>query len=243
MAKQNQIIAIEKGAKSKAERELTDVHQRLGKAQLLTGLSRVYTAKDAEGDSLPSETHLVQVRTKEEIGRAEEALTEYWNVTAAKEWTNCEASADVKLDEKVLLEKVPVGYLLFLEKQLVNIATFIKKLPVLDPAESWHFDSAQNCYTTKHVEQVRTKKILRNHTKFAGDENHPPQVDVYTEDVQVGTWRVVKSSGALERKDVATMTTRVEALQRAVKMAREQANLVEAKRPKCADKVFAYLFG
>ena len=47
--RQNQVIAIEKGAKTKAERALTDAHHKLQKADLLSGLTRTYTPKDAEG--------------------------------------------------------------------------------------------------------------------------------------------------------------------------------------------------
>jgi hypothetical protein len=50
MAKLNQIIAVEKGVKSQSLRDLTDAHQLLQKASMLSGISRTYRPKD-EGSS------------------------------------------------------------------------------------------------------------------------------------------------------------------------------------------------
>jgi hypothetical protein len=44
-------------------------------------------------------------------------LTRLFDVTPTKDWANCEARADVKVDGRVLVPDVPVAYLLFLEKQ------------------------------------------------------------------------------------------------------------------------------
>ena len=100
--------------------------------------------------------------------------------------------------------------LLFLEKQLVDMHTFIKKLPVLDPSETWISDAAQDCYATEAVETIRTKKVPRNHVKAEATEKHPAQVEVYYEDLTVGFWRTVKYSGALPARRVAALLERVE---------------------------------
>ena len=42
MTKLNQIIAVEKGVKSKSFQELTEAHHNVQKAALLSGLSRKY---------------------------------------------------------------------------------------------------------------------------------------------------------------------------------------------------------
>ena len=46
MAKLNQIIAVEKGAKSRAQREIAEIGQRLQKTALLSGISRTYQPLD-----------------------------------------------------------------------------------------------------------------------------------------------------------------------------------------------------
>lgn len=242
MAKLNQIIAVEKSIKSKSHSELTEAHQQLQKPALLQGISRTYRPKDEEGERLPAESTRVQLRAEEVLKKTASVLTELFDVTATKDYANCEAAADVVLDGTVLLPMVPVTYLLFLEKQLVDLHTFVKKLPVLDPSETWLEDSAQNCFATEAVETVRTKKVPRNHVKAEATEKHPAQVEVYHEDVAVGYWRTVKFSGALPARRVAELLERVEKLQRAVKFAREEANNTEVQQKKVGEVVFGYLF-
>jgi hypothetical protein len=119
---------------------------------------------------------------------------------------------------------VPATYLLLLERQLVDLRTFIDKLPVLDAAESWEFDPVQDCYATGAVETTKTRKVPRNHVKAEATKEHPAQVEVYYEDVTIGRWRTVKYSGALPASRVHELRDRVEHLQEAVKFAREEAN-------------------
>ncbi|HEY7419363.1 MAG TPA: hypothetical protein VH593_29535, partial [Ktedonobacteraceae bacterium] len=195
--KLNQIIAIEKGTKSRSLQELTDAHHTLQKPTLLAGISRTYRPKDEEGEHFPSESTRVQVKAEEVIRKTTEALTKLFDVVATKDWANCQAKADVVVDGKVLLTQVPATYLLFLEKQLVDLHTFIKKLPVLDAAETWTFDASADSWATEPMQTTKTKKIPRNHVKAEATEKHPAQVEVYYEDVVVGTWRTIKFSGAL----------------------------------------------
>lgn len=240
--KLNQIIAIEKGTKSRSLQELTEAHHSLQKPAILSGISRTYRPKDEEGEQLPPESTKVQLKAEEIIRQTSEALTKLFDVVATKDWANCTAKADVVVDGKVLLPQVPATYLLFLEKQLVDIHTFIKKLPILDPSETWTFDPSADCWATEPVNTVKTKKIPRNHVKAEATDKHPAQVEVYYEDVVVGTWRTVKFSGALPAKRVNELLARVERLQEAVKFAREEANNIDVEEQKMGEKVFKYLF-
>lgn len=241
MPKLNQIIAVEKSVKSRSFQELTEAHQALQKPTLLMGISRTYRPKDEEGEQLPPESTRVQAKAEEIVRRTARIMANLFDVTATKDWTNCEARADVVIGERVLLSDVPVSYLLFLEKQLVDLHTFVRKLPVLDASEGWTFDPSADAYATEAVQTVRTKKIPRNHVKAEATEKHPAQVEVYYEDVTVGYWRTVKFSGALPAVRVAELLERVQRLQQAVKFAREEANGREAQDRKVGEKFFAYL--
>lgn len=242
MGKLCQIIAVEKGSKNKAQSALTDVYQRMQKGQLLTGLSRTYRPKDDEGDRLPGESTRVQLTVDEVIRTATESLTDLFDVTATKDFGNCEAKASIVVDGNVLVADAPVTYLLFLEKKLVDVHTLITKLPTLDPSERWHFDEASACYASDPAETTRTKKVMRNHIRSVATEKHPAQVDTYTEDEVVGFWTTVKFSGAIPATRQRELLSRVEKLQRAVKFAREEANSREVKQVRVADAVFGYLF-
>ncbi|MGW2837489.1 DUF7873 family protein [Streptomyces sp. NPDC001493] len=243
MAKLSQIIAVEKGVKSKAHQDLTAAHHGLQKPGLLAGLSRTYQPKDEEGEQLPPESTLVQVKAEDVLRDTATALTRLFDVTATKDWANCAARADVTVDGRVLVADAPVSYLLFLEKQLTDIGTFVRKLPVLDASEAWAQDPSADAWKTEPVRTLRTKKVPRNHVKAEATEKHPAQVEVYYEDVPIGYWTTVKFSGALPARRVRELTERVEKLQQAVKYAREEANAAEVTDQRVGDAVFGYLFG
>ena len=130
MAKLNQIIAVEKGVKNRSFTELTEAHHGLQKPALLAGISRTYQPKDEEGEQLPPESTRVQLRAEEVLRKTADSLTRLFDVTLTKDTANCAAKADVVVDGEVILSDVPVTYLLFLEKQLTDLYTFARKLPV-----------------------------------------------------------------------------------------------------------------
>jgi len=239
----NQIIAVEKGIKSRSYGDLTDAHQSLQKTALLAGIARNYQAKDEDGETYPPESTRVQLRAEEVLRQTAATLTRLFDVTATKDWANCTAKANVTVDGRTLIEDVPATYLLFLEKQLTDLHTLVSKLPVLDASETWVFDQAADCWATEPVQTTKTKKIPRNHVKAEATEKHPAQVEVYYEDVVVGHWRTVKFSGALPATRIKELLDRVDKLQQAVKFAREEANNSEVTDVKVGEKVFDYLFG
>ena len=243
MARLNQIIAVEKGVKSKSFADLTEAHHALQKTAPLSGIARTYQPKDEEGEQLPPESTRVQIKAEEVLRRTAATLTRLFDVTATKDWANCVAKADVKVDGRTLVEGVPVSYLLFLEKQLTDLHTFVKKLPVLDAAESWAHDPSTDAWKTEPVKTIKTKKVPRNHVKAEATEKHPAQVEVYYEDIPVGYWTTVKFSGALPAARVNELLERVETLQAAVKFAREEANGTAVTDQRVGEAVFGYLFG
>ena len=210
---------------------------------MLAGISRTYQPKDEDGEVLPPESTRVQVKAEDVLRRTATVLTRLFDVTATKDRANCVAKADIVVDGQTLLSDVPVSYLLFLEKQLTDLHTFVKKLPLLDAAEDWSFDGSADCWRTEQVRTIRTKKVPRNHVKAEATEKHPAQVEVYYEDIPVGYWSTVKFSGALPAKRVNELLDRVEKLQHAVKFAREEANNLEITDQHVGEVVFGYLFG
>jgi hypothetical protein len=172
-----------------------------------------------------------------------EELTRLFDLQLTQDAGNTVATADVVVDGTVLLAKVPVTYLLWLDKQLTDLRTFVDKLPGLDPSDVWAWDEARGCYASEPVQTVRSKKVPRNHVLAEATEKHPAQVQVYNEDVPVGTWTTVKLSGALPPAQIRQFRTRVTRLQDAVKVAREQANTIEVTNREAGEAVLGYLFG
>lgn len=239
----SQIIAVTKGVKAQTLRDFTEAHRVTQKAPLLSGISRRYRPRDEEGEQLPAESTRVQVNVSDVLGDVSKTLTRLFDLVLTQDVANCGAAADVVVDGAPLLRDVPVTYLLFLEKQLNDLHTFVDKLPVLDPAETWTFSPEIDCYASNPVETVRSKKVPRNHVKAEATDKHPAQVEVYTEDVPVGNWTTVRHSGALPATRVKELRERVMKLQHAVKFAREQANASAVVDQKAGEAVFGYLFG
>lgn len=241
--KLNQIIAVRNGVQSDTRQEVTQLHRQVQKGPLLSGIARTYEKLNDEDPDLPGESTKVQVVAVEVLRQLATALTRLFDVNAALDWTNTKARADLVVDDNVLIADCPATYLLFLEKQLVDVETFIRKLPVLDPSESWTFDPASGAWATNPVRTTKTTKVMRNHVLAAATDKHPAQVQPYTEDKVVGYWRTVKFSGAVPAADIAELLGRVTRLAQAVKFARENANLQPIDDPKPGKAVFDFLFG
>ena len=241
MTKLNQLIAVEKGVKAESMRALTDAHHLVQKTPLLAGIARSYKPKNDDGDTLPPESTKVQIITENVLKSVQNSLTRLFDLTLTKDAANGSAHADIVVDGNVIVSRVPVTTLLFLEKQLTDLHTFMSKLPVLDPSETWTFSETANCYATEETGSVRTKKIPRNHVKAEATDRHPAQVEIFTEDVIVGYWTTIKYSGALPSKRVSELTQRVSKLIAAVKFAREEANGAEITDQKMGESLFSYI--
>jgi hypothetical protein len=163
---------------------------------------------------------------------------------AQRDWANCSAKADLVVDDQVIIESAPATYLLWLEKQLISIRTFIQKLPCLPPGDEWEWSDNDDCYVSKPVETAKTKKVPTVLVKYEATKEHPAQTELIHEDKKVGTWRAIKYSGCLPRAEVQKALDRVGALIEATKLAREKANSVEVpKVPDCGAKVLGFIFG
>ena len=242
MTKLNQIVAVENGEKTRALNEETVLHREVQKTPLLSGLSRTYQPKDDDGDALPAESTRVQVNAEEILEKLGDTLTRLFDITLTKEVANTKAAADVVVDGRTILKNVPVTYLLFLEKQLVRLRTFVTKLPTLDPAQNWSKNENTGLWETPPTQTTKTKKVLRNHVKAEATDKHPAQVELFHEDQIVGYWTKVEFSGAVPQTRVAQLTERVDALTKAVKFAREEANNTDVADEKAGKLVFDYLF-
>ncbi|HSU66930.1 MAG TPA: hypothetical protein VLJ39_08670 [Tepidisphaeraceae bacterium] len=228
---------------SRTVKEFTEIHKEMQKHELLSGISRTYQPADEDGEQLPPESKQVQVRVTDKIRQAREALIDLLDVVITQDAANCEAKADLVVDGKTLAKDVPVTNLLFLEKQLTDLHTFIDKLPTLDPAEEWTFDKNKDFYVTPPTRTVRTKKVSKPIVLHPPTKEHPAQTQLVQEDVTAGHWSTVKFSGAVAARDRNEMLARVNKLSEAVKFAREQANSNEVKDRKIGAVILDYLFG
>lgn len=242
MPRLNQVIAVERGIKAKVQEEVDTLYKAIQKPALFDGFVKNYKKKADESESLPSQTQRVQFRVPDVYKLIAERTRDLFNVTAQKDWANCEATADIEVDGVKILTGVPTTFLLFLEKQLTDLHTIVAKTPTLDPAESWELDVNKGVYVTPPSETLRTKKEQRALVLYPATDKHPAQTQLITEDVTVGTWEQIKTSGAVPEDTVRYQLRKIEKLLRAVKQAREAANLADAPERDAGNKIMDWLF-
>lgn len=240
--KLNQILAIEKGTKASSNRSLTDLHKKSQVQALYDGRERTYRSTTEEGEKFPSESQKVQLKGRNVLKDVQASLAELFDITLTKDKANLEATADIVVDGKAIAKEVPVTYLLFLEKQLTDLHTFLAKLPTLDPSETWVWDPGQSCYRTSAVEAAKTKKTIKPIVMYEATKEHPAQVKEVSEDVVVGYWSTIRYSAAFPADQKEMLLDRVVKLQNAIKFAREEANATDASRQQIAGALFGFVF-
>ena len=240
--KLNQVIAIEKGVKSRVYGELTNLNKMAQKSELFNGFYKQYQKLDEEGENLPPESKQVTIKSGSVMKRASDLLSELFDVTAKKDWANMEARADVVVDGVKLIEGAPVTFLLFLEKQLNDVHKLVSNLPELETSETWAEDKVNNLYQTAPTTTHRTKKVAKPIVLYDATADHPAQTQLISEDVLAGHWNLVKQSGALPYKKKVATLKRIQSLVDAIKESREAANAgTTITAPEIGASVFNYI--
>ena len=146
MGKLNQVIAVVAAKKKLALEAITNAYHVIQKPPLFDGITRVYTPRDEEGERLPPESKRPQNTVNDLIASVCPAIADMFDTVLTQDIANQEAACSVVVDGRVIAPDVPVTHLLFLEKQLTDMTTFVSKLPVLDPADTWTWDDAANSF-------------------------------------------------------------------------------------------------
>lgn len=240
----NQVVSVEKGLRQRTTGELTALHQATQKPALLTGLLKKYRPSNVEGATYPDEEQKVQFIAEEVIKRIQELEITLTDATARKDWANCSACADIKVDGQVIVPRAPVHFILYLMKQLLpNLRTMVEKMVVLDPSVDWHRDSNTGLQKTKPIESQRTRKVKKAFTAHAPTKEHPAQVVIYDEDEVVGVWETVRASGALSLQRQKAIIVRLARLEDAVKEALQEANSIDAPAQNIGAPLLQFVFG
>lgn len=241
--KLNQVIAIVKGKKSQSQEIVTKLYQTLEKkSELFSGISRIYRPKNEDGDKRPPEKKIVQQTVPNILETIKESYADMINMVATLDIGNCIAKADVVIDGKVILKDVPATHLICLEKQVGDISTFISKLPILDIAEEWKWNSSVGYYTSEPRETTSSAKVVKFITAYEATEHHPAQIKESTMDEIVGYWTTTLMSGNIKADDKKELLNKIRKFSDAVKIAREEANSVDVKESNFGTLITEYLF-
>ncbi len=248
----SQLLAVEKGAKQRENDETKALIAQVQGKTAMAGLTKTYRhyTVDAEGKPPagydPRPEHVpVQLKAADALAAFAKAKTRVIDLTLSKDVTNTHAAADLRVSGQLLAENVPAVTLLSLEKQADDVVTFIKALPVLDPAVNWTPDKQTGLQHSDPDIRVRTDTSPQPLVKWAPEDpatsKHPPQVDLISKVTNVGEYTTVKLSGALTDERKRQLLGRALAFREAVHFAREEANRIEVTDRAAGDAFFSFL--
>lgn len=224
----NQVLAIEKGIKDRVHKTASEIYHSIQKRVLFDGFVKEYRKVNEASEDYPAQKQRVQVNAESALRTDIAGQKELLDVTATKDYANQNARADIVIDGNVVVADAPATFILWLEKRVEDIRTFVTALPTLDEAYNWNRDVNTELYKSDPVTTHRTMKTQEPLVMYPATDKHPAQTQLITADKLVGFWDEVKLSGALPVPRKREILERVEKLYRAVKVAREAANMQEA---------------
>lgn len=224
----SQVLAVEKGIKQKLNTEGGELHKANQKADSFNGMVRKYEKSAEDGEDLPSEHKKVVSSAKDNIRKFATLWADLVDVTATKDFGNMQATGKMELGDGTL--EVPVPHLIWMEKQLDDLKTFLDNLPELAQDRDWTFDENKGLYKSEAVKTSRTKKVPKVIVMYEATDKHPAQVQLQNEDIVAGFWETTHLSGAIGRTEKKELLEKVEKFRNSVKQAREEANTVSVTR-------------
>lgn len=158
------------------------------------------------------------------------ALGIYYNaekLQLQKNATNRAATADVVFRGETLLKGMPVDQLLGLEARLAKIRELYISLPTLDASKNWAWSETEGVWVAPAEQAVKTDKVMTPVILAPATDKHPAQVEKVTKDIPVGTFSLVRRSGAATAVQKAEAIKLIDELLVEVKQARMRANDTE----------------
>jgi hypothetical protein len=240
--KLHELLAIEKGVKKRSYDKIGEMQRVLPRTDLFNGHHKKWLPLHEDSEVFPPENKKIQAFAPEMITQYVDLRTEVFDIELSKDLTNATARADIIIGETVIAAEVPATTLIFLEKELEDLRTFIQGLPIHDTAEKWDQDKSNSMiYRTEPERVSRTKKVERPLVLYEATEKHPAQVKTTTEDIIIGHWETTKTTSAIPVEDKLHMWQRVNRLLDAVKQARERANSATVIDRTLGKNIFGYL--
>lgn len=241
MTQLNQLLGVRKSVNSMAGKTFVEIGREVQKPQLMAGLTRNYAPLNDDGDRLPGEFQKVQNTVAELNDRLIATLIRLYDVNATVDEANTGARGTITWSGGVI-EDVPVTTLMWLDKQLAEVASYLRVVPVLDPAFDWEYDEAAGVYKTQKQETHRTTKVQKPIVLYPATEKHAAQTQLVIEDELTGYWTSQKLSGAIPIDELRGSQARLEELREAVIKAREAANDYTVENVSIGAQIMSWVF-
>lgn len=248
MTRLAQALALEQAAKGHADTARERATQLLHPSNFpqMTGLEKTYKPHNenaTERDQLPPKSTKVQIRVEEVLADLAQAWSDMLDVTLTVETGNAETRGTIKVgaDDRVLLDDVPVTWLLGLETRLKELGKVLDRLPELDPARAWE-PHERGLSKTNEEKTPRSIKVPRSFELAPPDAHgNPAQVKLMEEDIPHGTYTTIYYSGMLHPTRIRELRDRQRELLKAVKLARHEANSQEVRNRRAGAVITGFL--
>jgi len=240
--KLHQLLAFEKDVRKRAQAEITQIHRDTQQENLFHGVHKRYEPVAEGGYPYPDEKSPVTLRVEDAIARFRAAWIEETDVVERKDRANTGATADVVIDGVTLAVNVPATHLLFLEKQLEHVYTFVSKLVELPIGTEWTFDEQTGLHRSPVKVTHKGEKAQKPIVLYAATAEHPAQTQLITQDEIIGHWHTTNYCGAIPAERKRALLARIAKVRDAVIVAREMANSVIVNERGHAHEILDFVF-
>ena len=250
MTKLHELLAVEKTRTGAASKLLTETHQKFGKAEMFSGqIKTLQMLEDSAQNKALEDSAYEQRELPTTVAETLEYALNVWavaeDVTMQKNCTNQLAVADVFYGGKVVATMVPVDELLGLEARLEVLRKTFEAMPTLSAAVSWEKDtnSGRNgAWKAKELDKsIKTEKTTIPVVLYEATDKHPAQVKEVSQDKTVGTFSILKFSGAATSAQKAASLSIIDELLTEVKQARMRANSVDVVSRKIGQDIVSMI--
>lgn len=179
----------------------------------------------------------------------EKDIARWWDAFLQKEATNQEARAELVLDDVVLGGPFPAAFFLGLEKELKELRRVYEEIPTLQPGIKWEYDDSvvatdgsKGIYRNMNPDKkLKTRQVIKHDVIVPPTDNHPAQVEKWTEQMPVGEFTQENFSGVISSSRKSELLGRISKLIEATKRARMRANDTPIRDIKIGKTLFAYI--
>lgn len=242
----HQILAVEPDLVQQARNIMEEcVNTFTKKAEHFDGVKKIYSPNNDNEEKVPPDIKEIVTTVSEKLDYASVAVIKAIDATLSKEETNASglAKADLVIGKKTVT--LSATSLLALEKKLVGIRDEYKTIPTLDPARTWTKENqtGRDFFVAPIETKYRVVKKQRPLIMAPATDKHPAQVQLVTDEEQVGKYETTYTSGKFTPGEKSEILGRIDDLILNVKMAREKANQTEVKQVKLGEEIFNYIHG
>jgi hypothetical protein len=248
MAKLHEVLAVESGLQATAKKVNEETIRTFGKKdehfiETVKAITH-FAEEDKHLDTTESKAMVTTVFDKllYTAGPNIKALDAYLQ----KEATNQKAVADLVVGETTLATAMPATVLLGLETKLAELRAVYDAIPTLAPGPTWVEDGDRRAdggvYRSEHPDVTfRTRRTVKPIIMAPATKEHPAQVQAIQEDVPIAKIVMQHWSGMITSAEKSDLLGRVDRLLRAVKRARQRANMQEVENRKIGKALFDFI--